>query len=96
MPLIEQVIVWAIIGLIGGGLAGRFITWEKQGLGWSRNLVLGLAGALVGGFIFWIGGILPELDRISVSLRDVVAAVVGSFVVLGGLWLWRRSNAGAP
>ena len=31
-----------------------------------------------------------ELDSVSVSLRDIVAAVCGSLVVLLALWAWRR------
>jgi uncharacterized membrane protein YeaQ/YmgE (transglycosylase-associated protein family) len=90
MPSFDQVIVWMVVGLIGGSLAGLLITWEKQGFGWARNLGIGLAGALVGGFLFRVLGLFPELDRISISLRDIVAAVVGSFVVLAALWLWQR------
>ena len=37
MPSFDQVIVWMVVGLIGGSLAGLLITWEKQGLGWSRD-----------------------------------------------------------
>jgi hypothetical protein len=35
-------------------------------------------------------GLLPGLDKFAISLRDVVAAVVGSLLVLAGLWLWQR------
>ena len=90
MPSFDQVIVWIIVGLIGGSLAGLLITWEKQGLGWVRNLGLGLAGALVGGVLFRLLGLFPDLDKISVSLRDIVAAVVGSFIVLGTIWVWQK------
>ena len=31
-------------------------------------------GALVGGFLFRMLGLFPNLDRVSISLRDVVAA----------------------
>jgi uncharacterized membrane protein YeaQ/YmgE (transglycosylase-associated protein family) len=92
MPSFDQVIVWMVVGLIGGSLAGLLVTWKKQGLGWSRNLGLGLAGALVGGYLFRLLGLFPGLDSISVSLRDIVAAVVGSFIVLGAIWLWRRDH----
>lgn len=89
MPTLDQIIVWAIVGLIGGSLAGALTTWDKQGLGIGRNLALGLAGALVGGFLFRTLGLLPDLDRIAISLRDVLSAVAGSFVVLAALWAWR-------
>jgi uncharacterized membrane protein YeaQ/YmgE (transglycosylase-associated protein family) len=49
-----------------------------------------LAGALVGGLLFRLLGLFPGLDKVTVSLRDVVAAVVGSLLVLAALWLWHR------
>lgn len=91
MPTIAQMIVWIVIGLIGGGLASRLITWDREGFGSFRNLGLGLVGALVGGLLFRWLDLLPGLDKISVSLRDIVAAVVGSLLVLVAIWLYRRS-----
>jgi uncharacterized membrane protein YeaQ/YmgE (transglycosylase-associated protein family) len=44
----------------------------------------------VGGYLFGLLGLFPGLDSISVSLRDIVAAVVGSFIVLGAIWLWQK------
>ncbi|HXI06016.1 MAG: GlsB/YeaQ/YmgE family stress response membrane protein [Bradyrhizobium sp.] len=91
MPTIAQMIVWIVIGLIGGGLASRLITWDREGFGSFRNLGLGLVGALVGGLLFRWLDLLPGLDKISVSLRDIVAAVLGSLLVLVAIWLYRRS-----
>lgn len=93
MPSIDQLIVWIVVGLIGGGLAGLLITWDREGFGLIRNLGLGLAGAVVGGLIFRIFGLLPGLDKIAISLRDIVAAVVGSLIVLLVLWIWKRSSS---
>ena len=90
MLSVSQILVWIIVGLIGGTLAGSAITWKRSGLGWGPNLLVGLAGAIVGGLLFRLTGILLELDTVSVSLRDIVAAVVGSFVVLLAAWLWQR------
>jgi uncharacterized membrane protein YeaQ/YmgE (transglycosylase-associated protein family) len=91
MPSLDQVIVWIIVGLLGGSLAGLMITWDRKGFGILRNLGVGLVGALVGGLLFRMLGLFPGLDRISISLRDVVAAVVGSLLVLTAFWLWQRS-----
>jgi uncharacterized membrane protein YeaQ/YmgE (transglycosylase-associated protein family) len=87
---VDQLIVWLIIGLIGGSLAGLIIRRERKGFGVLRNLALGLVGAVVGGLLFRLFGLLRELDKVMISLRDVVAAVVGSLLVLAILWLWQR------
>ena len=90
MPTTAQMIVWIVVGLIGGGLASRLITWDREGFGTFRNLGLGLIGALIGGVLFRWLNLLPALDKISVSLRDIVAAVAGSLLVLAAIWLYRR------
>ena len=90
MPSIDQLIVWIVIGLLGGGLAGALMTRERGGFGLFRNLALGLAGALIGGALFRVFGIWPGLDKIAISLRDVIAAFVGSLVVLAALWSWQK------
>lgn len=90
MPTVAQMIVWIVVGLIGGGLASRLITWDREGFGSFRNLGLGLVGALIGGVLFRWLDLLPGLDKVSVSLRDIVAAVAGSLLVLAAIWLFRR------
>jgi uncharacterized membrane protein YeaQ/YmgE (transglycosylase-associated protein family) len=90
MPSINQIVVWIIIGLLGGSLAGVIITRERKGFGILRNLGVGLVGAIVGGLVFRLFGIFPGLDKIAISLRDVVAALIGSLLVLALIWLWQR------
>lgn len=90
MPSVDQIVVWIVVGLLGGGLAGALTTWERGGFGLFRNLALGLAGALIGGLLFRVFGIWPGLDKIAISLRDIVAAVAGSLLLLPALWLWRK------
>jgi len=85
-----EIAVWLIIGLIGGTLAGLIVKGDKRGFGLPANLGLGLTGAVIGGLLFRLFGLFPNLDKISISLRDVVSAFAGSILVLGLLWLWRR------
>ena len=92
MVSLTQFVVWIIVGLIGGSIAGLIVRRERRGFGVWRNLGVGLIGALVGGLLFWLLGLFPGLDTVRISLRDVVAAIVGSFIVLGALWLWQRWN----
>jgi len=90
MPSINHIVVWIIIGLLGGSLAGLIITRERKGFGILRNLGVGLVGALVGGLVFRLFGIFPGLDKIAISLRYIVAALIGSLLVLALIWLWQR------
>jgi uncharacterized membrane protein YeaQ/YmgE (transglycosylase-associated protein family) len=92
MPSPDQLIVWIIVGLLGGSLAGLIIRRSRRGFGLVRNLGVGLAGALVGGMLFRMLGLLPGLDKVAISLRDVVAALVGSLLILLALWLWQLSK----
>jgi uncharacterized membrane protein YeaQ/YmgE (transglycosylase-associated protein family) len=90
MPTISQFIVWIVVGLLGGSLAGVVVRRERKGLGLVRNVAVGLIGALVGGVLFRVFGLFPALDQVTISLRDVVAAFIGSLIVLLVFWLWRR------
>lgn len=91
MPItLYEIAVWLIVGLLGGSLAGLIVRREKRGFGIGANLMLGLAGAAVGGLIFRLFGLLPSLDKVSVSMRDIVAALVGSLLILASFWFWQR------
>ncbi|HEY8248679.1 MAG TPA: GlsB/YeaQ/YmgE family stress response membrane protein [Hyphomicrobium sp.] len=90
-----QIVVWLIVGLIGGTLAGVVVRWQRDGFGLWSNLGIGLVGALVGGLLFRLFNILPGLDAISISMRDVVSAVLGSILFLAALWAWHRYR-GSP
>jgi len=79
---IEELVVWLVIGMLAGTLAGLIATRKKTGFGHLANLGLGLVGALIGGFLFDLFGIAPGLDTISISLRDIVAALAGALLFL--------------
>jgi uncharacterized membrane protein YeaQ/YmgE (transglycosylase-associated protein family) len=90
MPTLAQVIVWIIVGLIGGSLAGLLVTWQRRGFGFVRNLGMGLIGAFLGGLLFRVFGLFPGLDAVVISLRDIMAACAGSLLILVALWVWER------
>ncbi len=93
MPItLAQIVVWLIIGLIGGTLAGMLVKRERAGFGLWTNLGIGLVGALVGGLLFRIFDLLPALEQVAVSVRDVISAFVGSLLFLLGWWIWQISS----
>ena len=87
---IVKLIVWIFVGMLAGSLTGLVVTGKKKGFGKLANLGIGMAGALIGGFLFNILKIDLGLANISISLHDLVAAFVGSLVFLGLLTFGRR------
>ena len=92
---LAELIVWLVVGVLAGSLAGTVVTGKWAGLGRWTSLGVGLVGALIGGLIFSLFGIWPSLDAISISLRDIIAAFVGSLIFLLVLWIARSSRSGS-
>ena len=91
---LAELVVWVIVGVLAGSLAGTVVTGKWAGLGRWSSLGVGLVGALIGGLIFTLFGIWPGLDAIAISLRDIIAAFVGSLIFLLVLWIVRTSRSG--
>jgi uncharacterized membrane protein YeaQ/YmgE (transglycosylase-associated protein family) len=90
---IGKIIVWLIVGALAGTLAGRLVTFSKQGLGLWTNIGLGMLGALVGGFLFRLLGIDFGLGEIKVTFEDLISAFVGSLLCILAWWLIRKLRA---
>ncbi|MGH6865215.1 MAG: GlsB/YeaQ/YmgE family stress response membrane protein [Methyloceanibacter sp.] len=94
MPFtVSELVVWLIVGAIAGSLAGSLVTGRWEGLGRWTSLGIGLVGALIGGTLFKLFGLWSGLSSVSISLRDVVAAFIGSLIFLLILWIVRQSKA---
>ena len=77
---------WIIVGLLAGWLAEK-ITGRDQGL--ITNLVVGIIGAMVGGFLFH--AILGMHYTRGINLGSIFVATIGAIVFL---WLldWLRGK----
>ena len=68
---------WIVLGLIAGWIGSHIV--DNGGKGPMLDIVLGIVGALVGGFIFNALGAVPVTGF---NLYSLFVAVVGSVVVL--------------
>lgn len=93
---VYNVLTWLLVGLAGGSLAALALTGRTRGFGVVRNLLLGACGALVGGGVFAVFDLFPNLDKIAISARDLLAAVLGSLVVFLLHWVWQKTRAPTP
>ena len=81
------IIAWIIFGLIAGIIA-KLIMPGRDGGGFFLPCILGIVGAVVGGWLatmFGIGGSISGFN-----LHSFLVAVVGAILVLGIFRLLRR------
>jgi len=75
-----SILAWLVLGLIAGFIASKIVDGSGQGL--VVDILLGVVGSVVGGFIFTAFGGAPVTGF---NLYSTVVAVVGAIVVL---WLY--------
>lgn len=72
------IIAWVVLGALAGWIASMIMkTDEEQGA--LGNIIVGILGALVGGFVFNLFG---GADVTGFNLYSLLVAVVGSVIVL--------------
>lgn len=79
----EQIITWVVIGLIAGFMASVFV--RGRGMGLLGNVIVGLLGALIGGFLFNALNVQvsPSLaGTINIRLIDILVAFIGALIIL--------------
>jgi len=81
------IIAWIIIGVIAGWLTGKLM--KGSGFGFLMDMVVGIVGALIGGFIsshLGLGGIGQHG-----LIMSIVIAVIGAVILT---WIVRLITGG--
>jgi uncharacterized membrane protein YeaQ/YmgE (transglycosylase-associated protein family) len=73
----QQLVIWAVIGIIAGWLASVVV---GGGGGLLRYLITGLIGAFVGGFVFNAAGWKLNLGNEWVD--QIVVAAIGAIIIV--------------
>jgi uncharacterized membrane protein YeaQ/YmgE (transglycosylase-associated protein family) len=71
------ILAWIILGLLAGFIGSKIV--NKSGEGLLLDLVLGIVGAVVGGWLFNTFG---HMGVTGLNLYSLLVAVVGAVVVL--------------
>jgi uncharacterized membrane protein YeaQ/YmgE (transglycosylase-associated protein family) len=78
------IIGWIIIGIVAGWLAEKIM---KRDHGLLTNLIVGVVGAIIGGFL---ASTLLGLDVGGFNITTLIVATIGAVVLLAVLGLVRR------
>jgi uncharacterized membrane protein YeaQ/YmgE (transglycosylase-associated protein family) len=74
-----SVIAWIVLGLIAGFIGSKIV--NKSGEGVVLDIVLGIAGSMVGGFLFHMVG---ATGVTGFNIWSLLVSVIGAVVVLAG------------
>ena len=72
------ILVWIIVGAIAGFLASKVLSGKGMGLLW--DIVVGILGAFVGGWLAGLVGI--KVDTGSFTVSGLLSAFVGAVILL--------------
>ncbi len=72
-----SIIGWIVLGLIAGFIASKIV--NREGEGFILDIVLGVVGAVVGGWLFSAFG---AVGVTGFNIYSMVVAVIGAIVVL--------------
>jgi uncharacterized membrane protein YeaQ/YmgE (transglycosylase-associated protein family) len=82
VSVLVDIIAWLVLGAIAGYIAGFFVSGD-EGLGCLGRIVLGIVGAVVGGFIVGALGFNTGRDDGDIlNLASIIVAVFGAVVVV--------------
>ncbi|MGH8325939.1 MAG: GlsB/YeaQ/YmgE family stress response membrane protein [Steroidobacteraceae bacterium] len=85
-----SIVAWIILGLIAGFIASKIV--NKAGEGFFLDIVLGVLGALVGGWLFRAFGMHGVTGLNLYSLLVAVAGAVIFLVVYHALFARKPKN----
>jgi uncharacterized membrane protein YeaQ/YmgE (transglycosylase-associated protein family) len=70
-------LAWIVLGLLAGFIGSKMV--NKQGEGMFLDIILGIVGAVVGGWVFTLFG---ASGVTGLNLYSIFVAVVGSVIFL--------------
>lgn len=72
-----SIIAWLVLGGIAGFIASKIVDSTGQGL--LIDIVLGIVGAIIGGYVFSLLGAAPVTGF---NLYSMFVAIVGAVIIL--------------
>ena len=72
-------ILWIVVGALAGWIASMIMKTDAQ-MGALANIIVGILGALLGGWIVGLFGI--TVDPNALSIPSVLTAILGAVVLL--------------
>ena len=85
-------ISWIIVGGLAGWIASLIMKTNKS-MGIMANIIVGIIGAVIGGFVVGLFGVQDALTGINIT--SILVAVLGSVILLWLVKMFRGKSGDA-
>lgn len=80
------IIAWIVLGALAGWIASKIMGTDAE-QGWLANIVVGIVGALIGGFVF---NLLGGSGVTGFNIWSLLVATLGSLILLSILKAFKK------
>jgi len=88
MPAVNNMVVWLILGGLSGWIASK-LTGNNARMGIGLNILVGVLGAYIGG---WLAGIFGLGPATGLNPWSFIISIVGAVVLLSILGMFRKKS----
>ncbi|OYX43786.1 hypothetical protein B7Y94_01040 [Candidatus Saccharibacteria bacterium 32-49-12] len=81
-----NIIIWILVGALAGWIASMIMKTDAQ-MGALANIIVGVIGALLGGWLLGLFGV--QVADGELSIPSILSAILGAVVLIGILKLVR-------
>lgn len=74
-----SLIIWIIVGALAGWIASKIMNTDAQ-MGAVANIIVGILGALLGGWVVGLFGVDVAAGQLSIT--SVLTAILGAVILL--------------
>jgi uncharacterized membrane protein YeaQ/YmgE (transglycosylase-associated protein family) len=85
---VESLVIWIVVGLVAGFLAGNIV--KGYGFGLVGNVIVGIVGAFLAGWLLPAIGL--SFSIVNPLVTSIVYATIGAVVLLLVIGLFRRAS----
>ncbi len=88
MPEISNIIVWVILGGLSGWIASK-ITKKDSQMGIGMNILVGIIGAFIGGWLVGIFGLGPATG---LNIWSFLVSILGAVILIKLIGLFKQKE----
>lgn len=78
--MLANIIAWIIVGGLAGWIASMIMKTDGS-MGALANIIVGIIGAFIGGFVMGLLGLAPA-DANAINFGSILTAILGAVILL--------------